>query len=169
VPPSTHTRRRGLARIVTLGLVAATLGACGSDRTRTDTASATAPPKADRGLQARNGNGPDVRICGFLSEGKYTASQVEMTQLTCPQTALVVKSFLAAGLEGPAGWSARVSQGPRRGAPPGTHANRYVRLRRAGSPGKVLIAFLLGEGKHGRSPNPVVRLQAGDDRDITPK
>jgi hypothetical protein len=152
-----------------LGAVGVTLAACGSGNTHTATVSATPPPTVDRGAPARSPGGPGERICGFLSEGRYTASQVEMIHLTCPRAALVVKSFLAAGLKSRPGWSGHVSRGPRAGAPPGTNANRFVRLIRHGPPGGAGIAFLVGEGKPGRPPNPVVRLQAGDDRDITPK
>lgn len=120
----------------------------------------------DIGLPARAAPA-GVRICGFLSEGSYTASQVEIRRLTCPLAAETVRQYLRAGAPGVPAWHVDRSCHSSAGAPRGTDAGCNVQLvERHTSPPRAL-RFLEG-GHRGRpAPRPVLRLQPGDDRDLT--
>ena len=146
-----------MTRAACLLFVAAALAGCGGSGRSERSSSQPARKPPDTGLASRTG--PGARVCGFMSVGPYTASDVEMHGLTCPQAATAVKAYLS----GRGGTRAHEScMRKHRGAPRGTRAYCFVTMRAAGG----WIKFIKG-GRHGRrAPRPVVHLEPGDDRDF---
>jgi hypothetical protein len=155
-------RPRDVVRVLVVAVISASiLVGCGSD---TGSPSRPAAPnqKRDIGQRARGGEGQ--RICGWLSAGGYTASQIEMVGLTCRKAASLVREYIRAGHRSSGGWNGRRRCGYAAGAPGGTGAGCFVKLVNA--KGQFVSFVEGGSRKLAKPPPALVNLQPGDGREL---
>jgi hypothetical protein len=153
-----------VAALVTLGV--GTVG-CSSSSHRKPAPTSPRPvhrTRPDVGLAAVGD--PRMRVCGYMTVGPYTASDVEMHGFTCPQTAGLVKTYLSGGSLPPGLNTGRASCDAklRPHAPLGTQVDCAVTIR--GTSGAIFFFFSGGRPGHG-APQPRTGLDPpGDERDF---
>lgn len=115
-------------------------------------------------LGERYGSASTDRVCGWMTEGRDTASGVLVRGLSCAAVAGVIRASLRTGaVQAPRGWRLRLrAEHPGLGGPPGVSSiHQQVFLSRSGS-GVQFVTFLLGEGRR-VAPQPLMGVANGDE------
>jgi hypothetical protein len=156
--------RRQVAMTCITVVVAGSSGCGASGRSHTAATQGNTTPKARSVTnQPSRGGRTGVRVCGYMRAGSYTASVVEVVDVTCAQAAKVVRTYLLGSARVANGWRPHQSCiRRRRGAPPaGAGACSVVEVS-----GRRRVWFFKTGRRGRRPPGPMVHTEPGDDRDF---
>jgi hypothetical protein len=155
---SQRTVRRSLYMSVLMALVGGLLTSCGTTAHR-------ASPRPGLTSNYNSGGvwlGEPVAVagtpreCGYLTDGRYTAWNVQVRNIDCGNAATIIKMFLMSNLRPPQGWRGafRVQRLPPGGPPGSNYAIGVARLERV-TTRMQWFSLAISKGKRS-APPPIV-------------